>query len=249
MTSQHEQTLSEHILSISRHHVRVSHSALVAFSRSLAAVVTGLRVAYLLDISLDALTAEALLGALRQVDALFHTTVFLQTAAGEQTFFLNTCLLDERSVLDDKIWLRLSGGTVEKSCHPPDTVLSALTAIRSTVLGQPSALCRLSDYDAATLVAVAGALLEYPIVYVPSPDLYLLHVEVFTCKVILQGKDEHVLLQFSYPTTFAETPTIRTAAHEATLTDRYTKRLQKTKSEWSGIRVEFNRRFESRLSL
>ncbi|KZT56326.1 hypothetical protein CALCODRAFT_497489 [Calocera cornea HHB12733] len=124
-----------------------------------------------------------------------------------------------------------------------------MSLIRSTVSAQAGKMYRLPECSAATLVAIAGVLLEYSVIYVPSPDMYLLNVDVLVCSVILEGDDEHVLLQFSYPAVLTEKSPFDTAAQDAILTDRYTSRLQKTRSEWSSVRVEFTGRQESRLCL
>lgn len=244
----HPHAHSEQIQGIAKRHVSASALALTLFSRSLAAVVSGLKLAYLLDICLTRPQAVALLVALRETHSSFQATMFLQTTAGDQTFFINTFVLDEQTVLEGKVWLRLSHGTYEKSLNPPSGVISAFRQIL-TASTAPDTLCCWTDDDDATLVALAGALLEYPVVYVPSPDMVLLDVLVSICRVVLTGDNDHVLLQFSYPATVAETPTMSTSTLEAIIMDRYTRRLRETQSEWSSVRVEFCMRSEARLCL
>jgi len=176
--------------------------------------------------------------------------MFLHTIDGDQTFFINTCLLNEETVLEDRIWLRLSHGTFAQSYDPPHEVVSLLKTMLSAISARQLMLCYWIDTCTATLVALAGVLLEYAVIYVPSPSTFTLDGEVSICRVVLSGDNEHVLLQFSYPVTLTETPTMGSSnMHPAVLLDHFETRLQKTRCEWSAIRLEFDVRSEIRLCL
>lgn len=125
-----------------------------------------------------------------------------------------------------------------QSPDPPSALLELFEDLR--LLGQPVPLLKsLPTLEPAILVALAGCLLEYPAIYVPSPDLCVDAVDLMLWRVLLIGVEEHTLLQFTYPACLVEDVAfLQPDVLLARLKSIFEARLRRVNSEWTTVRVE-----------
>lgn len=180
----------------------------------------------------------------------------MQDHGGDNTFLVNASLLKCALKTEEPVWIALKNDgqkEVSRTCpqwifRPCDTnqincppaELTDLLKSLSSLLSNPPLFQELPVSEAATLVALAGFLLEYPAVYVPSPDLYLENVDLALWRVILSGASEHVLCRFSYPTHLMETVS-RLLPHVLgpRIELMFRERLGAHACEWTDVRVEW----------
>jgi len=225
------------LCAIARQHILCSQSILEGFCRSVVAVALGLRLSYLLDIQVDQNTCCEFLTELRATFDVFGDIFFLRDEPGDHTFLVNVLLLRRGLNPLKHVWIAVKAGRQECTGPPPD-LIGLFQELRS--LDAPAPLLKtLPVLDPATLVALAGCLLEYPAVYVPSPDLWVDGVDLMLWRVVLMGFDQHTLLQFTYPSHLVDqVASLQPDCLQARLESTFQARLQRVTSEWTRVRVE-----------